>query len=291
MSSPPARAEILERPAHYAGVSTRELVTRGEGPSIVLLHGFADTAETWRGVLGRLPGRNARAVDVLGFGVADAFAPGPLLPQLDRFVDGVLAETGPAVLVGNSLGVAESIRAAQRTPHLVLGIVALDEPTLSANWLARFSRTAFAPRLARVLHRVRMPARPTRWLVENGLRVLLYGSPRRADRHLMRLWGDRYGTTTGLAWMAEHAVRFAHESVSGYTPDPVHCPVLVVHGRRDRIIPVQSGRALHAMVPGSSLIVLPDAGHCPQLDDPAGTAVLITDFIDRRLSARHGEVG
>jgi hypothetical protein len=33
-------------------------------------------------------------------------------------------------------------------------------------------------------------------------------------------------------------------------------------------------------MPGSRLVLLDDAGHFPQLDDPIGFAALLTEFID-----------
>lgn len=64
---------ITQARASYAGVGTRTLTVTGRGTPVVLLHGFADSADTWRGVLTRLEaaGRPAVAVDLPGFGQAD----------------------------------------------------------------------------------------------------------------------------------------------------------------------------------------------------------------------------
>ncbi|MFE6862642.1 alpha/beta fold hydrolase [Nocardia sp. NPDC057668] len=295
MTSPWAAlgGEITERSQWYGEFRTRVLEVPGEGPRFVLLHGFADSADTWRGVLSGLHarGRAATAVDMAGFGVTEPFAPGPLLPQLDSFADALLASTGPVVLVGNSLGVAISLRAAQRNPALVLGVCALDEPLLSDDWLARFARGRVAPAAARVLRRTRVPAPLLRGGISVFARMALWGDPRAADRALIALWRDKYGSSAQVAWLAENAIRFAQESVGGYSGDPVPCPVRIVHGRRDRIIPVRAGAALHRLLPGSEFIVLPRAGHCPQLDDPAGIADLLADFADRRLGDASRDVG
>lgn len=286
-------AGIIEEFTVYGRTRTRTLRTNGGGVPIVLLHGFADDADTWRGVLAGLTryGRAALAVDAAGFGQADPFESGPLLLQLDEFVDAVLAASGPVVLVGNSLGVAMSLRAAQRHPDAVLGIIALDEPILSADWLARFSRGRVAPRAARALRRLPIPAPLVRRVIAIGARYLLWGRPRSADRELLAVWAGKYGNMTALSWLAEYATRFAHETVGGYPPVPVGCPVAVVHGARDRIIPVQASLALHAWLPDSEMTVLPAAGHCPQLDDPDGIAALIADFVDRRVIPPQDAVG
>lgn len=45
-------------------------------------------------------------------------------------------------------------------------------------------------------------------------------------------------------------------------------PVLIVWGRQEKAIPLEVGQELHQMVEGSSLEVIDQAGHCPNLDQP-----------------------
>lgn len=276
----------------YNGVPTRVSTVAGTGTPILFLHGFADCADTWRDVLAELDrrGRAALAVDVIGHGEGDPFRPGDLLPQLDRFVDGVLEATGPVVLVGNSLGAMMAVRAAKRRPELVAGIVTLDEPILSADRLARFARGARAAWLLGGLRRVPVPAVAARGMVGWATRGLLYGSRAGADPVVIGRWSDRYGQRERMFWLLEHALRFARETAGGYPPDPVGCPVLIVHGGRDRIIPPQASRDLHRLLPGSELVILPTAGHCPQLDDPVAVAALVAKFA-AALPRAEGEAG
>jgi len=107
---------IIEKWANYGGFETRELIVDGVGSPVILLHGFADSAETWLAVLAGLAeqGRAAHAYDLPGFGSADALDPGPVLVQLDRFVSAVVAthRAGGPVLIGNSLGAILALRAA-----------------------------------------------------------------------------------------------------------------------------------------------------------------------------------
>ncbi|WP_227984177.1 alpha/beta fold hydrolase [Nocardia spumae] len=274
----------------YNGVHTRALTTGGQGVPILLLHGFADCADTWRGVLEELDrrGRAALAVDVVGHGDADPFAAGALLPQVDRFVDGVLDATGPAVVVGNSLGAMMSVRAAQRRRASVRGVVTLDEPILSADRMARLARGPRIPYLVARLRLLPVPTPVARRLVRRTARTLLYGSPAGADPVVLDRWCDRYGQRERMFWLLEHAVRFARETVAGYHLDAVGCPMLIVHGRKDRIISPQASRELHRLVPGSQLVILPTAGHCPHLDDPVAIAALVAEFADATPPAASG---
>ncbi len=41
----------------------------------------------------------------------------------------------------------------------------------------------------------------------------------------------------------------------------LHCPVLILHGGRDRVVPAENGRLLAERIPGAGLHVFPEAGH------------------------------
>ena len=57
---------IAESRADFGGVSTRVLSVPGEGLPIVLLHGYGDSADTWRAVLTKLAAAGRRAVAPAG---------------------------------------------------------------------------------------------------------------------------------------------------------------------------------------------------------------------------------
>jgi pimeloyl-ACP methyl ester carboxylesterase len=59
----------------------------------------------------------------------------------------------------------------------------------------------------------------------------------------------------------------------------VSCPVLLVHGDRDRLVPVAAARAAARDNPGWSVHVLPGLGHVPMLEAPGQTAELITSWL------------
>jgi pimeloyl-ACP methyl ester carboxylesterase len=62
--------------------------------------------------------------------------------------------------------------------------------------------------------------------------------------------------------------------------DQVQCPVLVLHGGRDRTIPLGFARRAVLDHPTWRLEVFPQLGHMLQLEDPTGWA----DAVERWLS-------
>lgn len=270
---------IAETRATFGGVATTVLSVSGSGTPVVLLHGYADSADTWRAVLTRLEalGRRAFAVDLPGFGRADRRHPGPLLPQFDAFADAVLADLGPAILVGNSLGAATAVRAAIRNPEAVYGLVALDDPLNAGHWVAKLARKRAVPAsFWSCVARIPVPARTLRWLTVNAVPRALYVPGTIADPEVVAYWSGLASGLSDVADLGRDAFRYAHEALGTHRDVRVGCPTVVVHGAHDRIIPVKASRILHQQIPGSELVVLSRSGHCPQLDDPDAVVRLIT---------------
>jgi pimeloyl-ACP methyl ester carboxylesterase len=272
---------ITETRARYDGVSTRVLSVAGNGTPIVLLHGFADSVDTWRCLMSELEaaGHAAIAVDLPGFGAADARRPGDLMPQLDWFVDAIVAELGPVILIGNSLGACLSVRAASRGSANVRGVVAVDEPILASNAVVRIARGRRDP-LGILDHRLPVPSCVYRKLIRRALTRALYGDPTSADPDTVSRFTSQMPDIASLRRVLADARIVALETAGGYDSENVHCPLLVVHGRRDRVIPVHASVRLHRSVPGSTLVVMEHSGHCPQLDDPAGLTKYVLQFLD-----------
>ena len=59
----------------------------------------------------------------------------------------------------------------------------------------------------------------------------------------------------------------------------VRVPTLIVWGREDRLLPVSDGERLRARIPGSRLVVLPDAGHLPQREQPEAFSRAVAQFL------------
>jgi len=58
------------------------------------------------------------------------------------------------------------------------------------------------------------------------------------------------------------------------------CPLLIVTGREDRIIPAAESRRMHRETPGSTLHEIGECGHCPPLERGESFASVLIDWLD-----------
>jgi pimeloyl-ACP methyl ester carboxylesterase len=65
----------------------------------------------------------------------------------------------------------------------------------------------------------------------------------------------------------------------------VAAPTLIVHGARDRLVPVAAARALAARRPEFTLEVIDDCGHVPQLEVPDQFLAAATPWLVATLAA------
>lgn len=271
--------------AAHAGYRTRELSVTGNGPKVILLHGFAHPADAWQTILQRCAaaGIPAVAADLPGFGAADPFRAGPRLPQLDRFVDELIATHGtpsPAVVVGNSLGGLLAVRAAARCGDDRVGAV-MPVNAAGFGWTPMGRVLAFAAgRRLGWLGAAATPAPVRRPLSDMIARHGLYGDKRAAvDPAMIRLLTDQLQNPAQRRHILALARQIVTEVNAVRIVPVVRCATTVVHGRVDPIVSLAAARRLATAIDGARLNVLDNAGHCPQLDAPDLVFAALLDLV------------
>lgn len=269
------------------GVETRRLRIEGSGIPYLLLHGFADSADTWRPLLRELAkaGRGAAAIDLAGFGAAGALAPGsPMLGQWDRMVNQAvreLSETNdgsPVFVAGNSLGGSLAMRAAARAELPVAGIVPIAPAGLE---MARWFGVIEGERLLRLLRLspVPIPEAAVREVVGRVYSNLVFSSPGQADPEAIASFTRHIPSVSRGSEILDIGRRLLPElENSPFQLDRIVCPLLLIWGDRDRMVFTGGAERVLRTVPYSDIEVIPKCGHCPQLELPARLAQMLLDF-------------
>ena len=125
----PASHVAVRRTAVLPGVRLR-YADLGEGPAVVLLHGWPQTAHEWRHVAGALAGRGHRVVvpDLRGLGDSSRPATGYDKQTIAEDVWALLDQLGvaTAAVVGHDLGGAVAYRVACTRPEAVTRLVVIE---------------------------------------------------------------------------------------------------------------------------------------------------------------------
>ena len=276
-------AAIRERRVELGGFQSRMLSLDGDGTPLLLLHGWADSADCWRPLMSVLArtGRRAVAVDMPGFGKAQRLGRDQLvLPQLDALVaaavDQISDEVGEGVVIaGNSLGGCASMRAAENPDLPIAGIVPVAPAGLDmAQWIGMIE----SERILKLLLRapVPLPEIVVREGVGRAYRRL--ASARPIDDAVVSSFTRHVATRRDIIRILAAGRRLRPELNDAFRFERISCPVMIVWGELDRMVfPTGASRVLDN-VPGSSLVSIPACGHCPQVETPELLAGLLEEF-------------
>jgi pimeloyl-[acyl-carrier protein] methyl ester esterase len=259
--------------------------TAGDGPDLVLVHGWGLHGGVWDDFASLLePVFRVIRVDLPGHGHSGWGGQA----TLDDWAGAVLDVAPPtAAWLGWSLGGLVASVAALRAPGRVtaLAIVAgtpcfVRKPDWQSAMLPALLE-AFATDLERDYSRTlnRFLALQVRGSEHSGdvlralrNRLLAHGEPVTA------------ALLAGLDILRDTDLRAA---VPG-----IRCPVQLLAGERDTLVPLAAARAATELYPDAGLRVIEGAGHAPFIARPRQLAGLVQDFLDparaRQTGARHG---
>ena len=259
------------------GIRTRYRQWGGTGSPIVLVHGFAESADTWEPVANVLAARHrVYALDLTGWGYSQRRPPYDAehdAAQLVGFLDAL--RLGRATLVGHSTGAAVVADAALRAPGRRLGgLVFLDGDGLDtgagsgANGLRRVLVDPYRTTLLRLAVR-------SDWLIRRIYESQCGPACPRLDRAGVDRWRRPLqvaGAERGL-WSMSGIVGLPAARLSELTRVPV--PKMVIFGSDDdvfsRSAPYETARRIGAPGP----VVIPGARHLSFISHPRQVAVAI----------------
>ena len=279
-----------ERTVDVNGLHARFLRAGEDGPPVVLIHGLGASAEIWSANIGALAaGHRVFVPDLPGFG-RTAMPPGmDFSPAAySRFVRDFMAALGigRAALVGHSLGGGVALRVTLDDPGRVDRLVLASSAGLGPD-VSLPLRIASLPFFDRVFFRPPLP------VFTRFLRRLVY-DPAAISPEFARLYYDMFFQPGAVRTFA--AILRAVVTIRGARPgilEPIReglgtiaAPVLILWGRRDRILPV--GQALDAAgrIPGARLHIFERCGHMPNVEYPEAFNRLVLEFLDEGRGPR-----
>ncbi|BBY08762.1 alpha/beta fold hydrolase [Mycobacterium noviomagense] len=259
----------------------------GEGPTVLLLHGFPSSSYDFRSVIPHLGQRPWLTLDFLGFGLSDKPRPHrySLLEQADIVQEVVAAtDTGAVMILAHDMGTSVTTELLARdldgslpfnVQRAVLsnGSVILERASLRP--IQKLLRGPLGPVLARLANR--------RTFTRGFARLFTPAHPlsreeAAAQWALLSYNGGHHIAHLLISYLDER-VRYAarwHGAVSDW-PHPLG----FVWGLDDPVATTNVLDGLRALRPDAPVVELAGMGHYPQIEDPPAFTRAALSMLDR----------
>jgi len=247
-----------------------------ENPSIVFIHGFPFSQRMWNEQVDLVKGDFfAVTFDIRGHGQSET-GDGQYL--LEFFVDDLIALLDTlgikqTVLCGLSMGGYVALRAMERQPERVRGLVLCDTRSEADSNEAKLKRAAsiktvkkdgvavFAEGFLKAVFSPR--SLQERKSAVDFIRQIMIGNSATGICGTLLALAGRTDTTASLSKM--------------------NVPALILVGEHDSVTPPAAAEAMHQQIRGSEFHVIPDAGHLSNLENPALFNQHLITFLKKQL--------
>lgn len=273
----PVSLESLEKGAYVdAGGIRTHYHDVGEGAPVVMLHGSGPGVSAWANWQHAIPAlsrdRRVLALDIVGFGHTDR--PEDVTYSLRTWTDHVWSFLDAlgldrVSLVGNSLGGRIALQMAEDDQDRLDRIVLMGAPGVGmtiTDGLQALRAYEPSPEAMRHLLRTYFAVDPD--LITDDLVRIRYeasAAPGAHEAYRLMFFDPRH--QGGQLGISEEQVR------------AVTRPTLLVHGREDRIVPVDVAWNMLRLLPDADLHVFSGCGHWTQIERAADFNAVVAQFL------------
>ena len=267
-----AQAAPQDKYAANNGVKIHYVVD-GQGPLVVMIHGFPDYWGTWKPLMAELnkAGYRTAALDTRGYNLSDkpegeaAYA----MPNLIGDVGAVIAAEGQknAIIIGHDWGAAISWQVVFNRPDLVnkLVIMSVPHPVGFAREMAtnvdqqknsQYARNFQQPGFEKNLTAEGLAS----WVKDPAQKAAYVEAFKRSNfTSMLNYYRANYPKTTGEP-----------SGVTAPNPPPIKVPVLVIHGMKDTALNAAGHAGVwNHVAEDTTILMIPSAGHFVQHDAEA----------------------
>jgi len=238
----------------------------GGGPALVLAHGWPWSSYAWHRIIPSLAKRfTLYWYDMPGYGRSekDPNQRSSLDVQGEVFTE-MLSHWGldRPLVVAHDMGGATTLRA-----HLLHGCDFARYVLMNVVAMRPWG-SAFFDHVGRHVEAFTgLPPHIHKAVAEAYIRGALV-NPLQGDdlEQLVAPWLTEEGRSSFYRQFAQADERYTAEVEPAF--GSVRCPVKILWGEADPWIPLERGKALHALMPQASFVTLPGIGHLPQLEAP-----------------------
>jgi len=269
-------------------------VEEGQGPLVLLVHGFPEFWWSWRAQLGALAaaGYRAVAVDLPGYGRSDK----PDVPYDEPWVNACLAGAVESlgaeqcVIAGHDWGGLLVWPFVRRYPHLVAGVVGINTPDLPRGTLPPLAvmEHVFGDKPNYIMQF--QPYGPAEYIIGRDPRAfmeaMLLGPATRQPQVFTSDVVDRFtevfatdgALTPPLSYYRSMDVNW-HAAAD--LPERIDRPALMVCAEHDPVLRPAMSEGMEDRISDLTRVLIEDCGHWTQQEQPDALNRALVDFCDR----------
>ena len=271
-------------------------VEEGQGPLVLLVHGFPEFWWSWRAQLGALAaaGYRAVAVDLPGYGRSDK----PDVPYDEPWVNACLAGAVESlgaeqcVIAGHDWGGLLVWPFVRRYPHLVAGVVGINTPDLPRGTLPPLAvmEHVFGDKPNYIMQF--QPYGPAEYIIGRDPRAfmeaMLLGPATRQPQVFTSDVVDRFtevfatdgALTPPLSYYRSMDVNW-HAAAD--LPERIDRPALMVCAEHDPVLRPAMSEGMEDRISDLTRVLIEDCGHWTQQEQPDAVNAAMIDWLDRRF--------
>ncbi|OGU01500.1 MAG: hypothetical protein A2085_01565 [Gemmatimonadetes bacterium GWC2_71_10] len=245
---------------------------RGDGPALLLIHGFPLDRTIWKHQVATLAGWRRIAPDLRGMGASDAPADGYSMAayadDLARLLDRLRVQR--AVVAGLSMGGYIAFEMLRRHRERVAGLILCDTRAGADSDEGRRGRDEMIALAG---------AGGAAAIADRMLPKLLGHSTHQTQPQVVAQVREMIGRSP-VAGLKGALVAMKERADSTELLGGIDVPTLVVAGQEDELIPVSVARELTSAIPSAALTVIPGAGHVPSIESPTAVSRVFSEFLE-----------
>ena len=252
------------------------------GLTLLLLHGFPLNSNLWEPQMDDLRDvARVLAPDLRGHGLSDQGEEPYSVQLMADDCLGLLQAVGvqePVVLCGHSMGGYVAFDFYRRYPEWIAALILVATRAAPDSPEGREDRD----RMAQHARKEGVPA-----IADDMLPKLLAPENYENDHELVAYVRDMVESTS-LNGLVGALQAMKERADSRPLLAEIDVPVLIISGEEDQLIPVSEAEEMRDALPNAELVLIPGAGHLPNLEQPLEFNELLWDFLE---SLREEEEG
>jgi len=257
----------------------------GQGPPVILLHGFGACAYTWRFLAPALVAdHRVLTIDLKGYGLSDKPVDGKyaVSDQADLVTEFIRTrDLHDLTIIGHSMGGGVTLmtyfQVREDEPKRIKKLVLIDSAGYPQK-LPWFIRIARIPGLNVIGGRLLSP----RFVTYLVLRKCYYHKDKITDEQIdtYAYYGSLPGAREAVMETAKQLVPDDFEALTARY-QTIQAPVLIIWGADDQVVPLEVGKKFQRDLPNSEMVILPHCGHIPPEEEALKTTQSISTFLKK----------